>query len=73
MAALFEARLQSQGRPVFRRGADRRAEGQDVLVSSITDRIDAELIARMPKSVRLIAQFGNGFDNIDIEAAYAPD
>lgn len=45
--------------------------GKDVLVSSITDRIDAELIARLPKSVRLIAQFGNGVDNIDVEAAWA--
>ena len=39
--------------------------------SSITDRLDAELISRLPESVKLIAQFGNGFDNIDIEAAYA--
>jgi len=45
--------------------------GKDVLVSSITDRIDAALIAALPKSVRLIAQFGNGFDNIDVEAALA--
>lgn len=45
--------------------------GKDVLVSSITDRIDAALIARLPKSVRMIAQFGNGVDNIDIEAAWA--
>jgi glyoxylate reductase len=47
------------------------AAGQDVLVSSINDRIDAELIARLPRSIKLIAQFGNGFDNIDIDAAYA--
>ena len=46
-------------------------EGKDVLVSSITDKIDAALIARLPKSVRLIAQFGNGVDNIDVEAARA--
>ena len=46
-------------------------DGKDVLVSSITDRIDADLIARLPKSVRLIAQFGNGVDNIDVEAAWA--
>jgi len=46
-------------------------QGKDVLVSSITDRIDAALIARLPKSVRLIAQFGNGIDNIDVEAAWA--
>ena len=47
------------------------AEGRDVLVTSINDPIDAGLIARLPRSVRLIAQFGNGYDNIDIEAAYA--
>ena len=46
-------------------------EGKDVLVSSITDKIDAALIARLPKSVRLIAQFGNGVDNIDVDAARA--
>ena len=45
--------------------------GKDVLVSSITDRIDADLIKRLPPSVRLIAQFGNGTDNIDVEAARA--
>ena len=46
-------------------------EGKDVLVCSITDRIDAALIARLPPSVRMIAQFGNGIDNIDLEAAWA--
>ena len=44
---------------------------KDVLVCSITDNVDAELIARLPKSVRMIAQFGNGVDNIDVEAALA--
>src|SRR5690606_19226627 len=39
--------------------------------STITDRIDADLIARLPPSVRLIAQFGNGVDNIDLESAWA--
>ena len=47
------------------------AAGRDVLVTSINDRIDAALIARLPPELKLIAQFGNGFDNIDIEAAYA--
>ena len=47
------------------------AQGKDVLVTSINDPIDADLIARLPREVKLIAQFGNGFDNIDIEAAYA--
>jgi len=47
------------------------AEGCAVLVTSINDPIDAALIARLPRRVKLIAQFGNGFDNIDIDAAYA--
>ena len=71
MATLFDARLNPDDAAY---PADRLVAAlsdRDVLVSSITDRIDAELIARLPQSVRLIAQFGNGFDNIDIEAAYA--
>ena len=71
MATLFETDVNEAD--VTLTGDDILAglEGKDVLVSSITDRIDADLIARMPKSVRLIAQFGNGIDNIDVEAAWA--
>lgn len=71
MGTLFEADVNADDLPL---GADdliAGLAGKDVLVSSITDRIDARLIARLPKSVRLIAQFGNGVDNIDVEAAWA--
>ncbi|KKB06940.1 2-hydroxyacid dehydrogenase [Devosia geojensis] len=71
MATLFETDVNEADVPLT---GDDLVEGlaeKDVLVSSITDRIDAELIARLPKAVRLIAQFGNGVDNIDIEAAWA--
>jgi glyoxylate reductase len=70
MAMLFDARF-NQGDEALS-DADLLAglAGREVLVSSITDRIDAGLISRLPKSLRLIAQFGNGVDNIDIEAAY---
>ena len=71
MTALFEARLNPTDTPYSADDLPQALDGKDVLVSSITDRIDAALIGRLPKSVRLIAQFGNGFDNIDIEAAYA--
>jgi len=71
MATLFETHVNEAD--VALTGDDIIAglEGMDVLVSTITDRIDADLIARLPASVRLIAQFGNGVDNIDIEAAWA--
>jgi glyoxylate reductase len=71
MATLFDASFNPTDTPWTADELAERLVGRDVLVSSITDRIDAALIGRLPKSVRLIAQFGNGFDNIDIEAAYA--
>jgi glyoxylate reductase len=71
MAALFDVRFNPEDVPLTGGALLALAADCDVLVSSITDRIDAHLIARLPRSVRLIAQFGNGFDNVDIEAAYA--
>ncbi|RYE07291.1 MAG: D-glycerate dehydrogenase [Hyphomicrobiales bacterium] len=71
MATLFEATLNPDDTPYTADALVAALAGKDVLVSSITDRLDAALIARLPESVKLIAQFGNGFDNIDIEAAYA--
>jgi glyoxylate reductase len=71
MATLFDAAFNIDDRQLDCDALLARLEGCDVLVSSITDRLDADLIARLPASVRLIAQFGNGFDNIDIEAAAA--
>jgi glyoxylate reductase len=71
MATLFDARFNPDDAPYSAVALVAALRGCDVLVSSITDRIDAELIGRLPSTVKLIAQFGNGFDNIDIEAAYA--
>jgi glyoxylate reductase len=71
MAALFDAQFNADDAPYSAVGLVKALDGHGVLVSSITDRIDADLISRLPASVKLIAQFGNGFDNIDIEAAYA--
>lgn len=71
MATLFETDVNEADVPLT---ADDLIEGlaeKDVLVSSITDRIDERLIARLPETVRLIAQFGNGIDNVDLEAAWA--
>jgi glyoxylate reductase len=71
MATLFDAEFNPTDTPLSADALVAGCTGRDVLVSAITDRIDAELIRRMPESIRLIAQFGNGVDNVDIEAAYA--
>jgi glyoxylate reductase len=41
----------------------------DVLVSTVTDQIDGRILARAGDSLRLIAQFGAGVDNIDVQTA----
>jgi glyoxylate reductase len=41
----------------------------DVLVPTVTDRIDANLLERAGEKLKLIANFGNGVDNIDVETA----
>jgi glyoxylate reductase len=71
MATLFDARFNAEDAPLSANELVAQLDGKDVLVSAITDRLDADLIGRLPDSVKLVAQFGNGFDNIDIDAAYA--
>jgi glyoxylate reductase len=42
-----------------------------ILVPTVTDRIDAALIDAAGPQLRLIANYGNGVDNIDLKAAHA--
>ncbi|SFV38483.1 glyoxylate reductase [Devosia crocina] len=70
MATLFETDVNEADATLTAEDILLGLAGKDVLVSTITDRIDADLVARLPKSVRLIAQFGNGVDNIDLDAAW---
>lgn len=44
--------------------------GRDALLANITDKIDASLIAACP-TLKVIANFGVGFNNIDVAAASA--
>ena len=45
----------------------------DGLLSTVTDRITAEVLAAYPLRTRIIANFGVGYDNIDLAAAQAHD
>jgi len=45
-------------------------ENFDAVCPTVTDRIDAEVLAA-PKRAKILGQFGVGFNNIDIEAAKA--
>jgi lactate dehydrogenase-like 2-hydroxyacid dehydrogenase len=48
-----------------------RAKGADALLPCHTEKFSAEVIARLPKRVRAIANFSVGYDHVDIEAAKA--
>ena len=56
-----------EDRPMERERLLRRVTDKDGLLCMITDRIDTELLDRAPR-LKMIANFGVGFNNIDIEA-----
>ncbi len=68
---LFDVRLNPDDRPLSRAELAAAMAEVDVLVPTITDRIDAELIAGAGERLGLIANFGNGTDHIDLTAARA--
>ncbi|MFX5789492.1 D-glycerate dehydrogenase, partial [Acinetobacter baumannii] len=43
----------------------------DVLVPTVTDEIKEDILKQADCKLRLIANFGNGVDNIDVAAAHA--
>ena len=45
------------------------SEGFDGILSSLTDKLDAETINKLPKTIKIISNFAVGFGNIDLEAA----
>lgn len=45
------------------------ADGQDAILATVTDRLDAATIAALPSSIRIIASFSVGTDHIDLDAA----
>ena len=48
-----------------------RAQGADAILPCHTEKFTAELFARLPKSVRVIANFSVGYDHVDTRAAKA--
>ena len=46
-----------------------RAKGADAILPCHTEQFTAEVIARLPESVRVIANYSVGYDHVDTEAA----
>ncbi|HEX4179280.1 MAG TPA: D-glycerate dehydrogenase [Caulobacteraceae bacterium] len=71
MGELFDVRLNPDDQPMSPAALAEAMADVEVLVPTITDRIDARLLAAAGPSLRMIANFGAGVDNIDVEAANA--
>ncbi|MET4697057.1 glyoxylate reductase [Constrictibacter sp. MBR-5] len=71
MMELFDARLNVDDRPMPRAALAEAMKTADVLVPTVTDRIDAELIGEAGPQLRLLANFGAGVDHIDLKTAKA--
>jgi glyoxylate reductase len=68
MRELFDARLLDD-KPMSQIELTEAAKVADVLVPTVTDQIDRSVLSHSGEKLKLIANFGNGVDNIDVATA----
>jgi glyoxylate reductase len=71
MRELFDTELNLTDQPMGQDELLDALQRAEVLVPTITDRIDSRLLSRAGPSLKLIANFGAGVDNIDVATANA--
>jgi glyoxylate reductase len=69
MRELFDTELNVEDAPMSAAALASAVQRADVLVPTITDKIDASVIAAAGERLKLIANFGAGIDHIDVTAA----
>ena len=69
MSELFDVRLRSEDTKMSRDELAAAMKGADVLVPTVTDQIDAALLAQAGDRLKLIANYGAGIDHIDVATA----
>lgn len=71
MAELFDVTLNLDDRPLPRAELEAAVKACDVLVPTVTDAIDTALIDKAGADLKLIANFGAGYNHIDLQTAHA--
>jgi lactate dehydrogenase-like 2-hydroxyacid dehydrogenase len=71
LARDYDARLNAEDRLYGEQELLALAEGASAIVPCHTEKLDADLIGKLPESVRILASFSVGLDHIDLEAARA--
>jgi glyoxylate reductase len=69
MRELFDARLNPDDKPLSQAQLVEAVKTADVLVPTVTDHIDRAVLSQSGDRLKLIANFGNGVDNIDVTTA----
>ncbi len=69
MMELFDAKLNVDDHPLTKAELIEAVATADVLIPTITDRIDAAILSHAGPNMRLIANFGTGVDHIDLATA----
>lgn len=67
----FDARLNREDRPLTTAELQDALRTADALLPTVTDKITAEVLGVEPLRTKMIANFGVGFNNIDVAAAKA--
>ncbi len=71
MAEIFELRVNASDKPMSRDQLAQALLDADILCPTVTDKIDAQLLSAPNVRTRLLANFGVGFNHIDINVAKA--
>ena len=69
MKELFNVRLRDDDTPMSRQELVEAMQSTDVLVPTIGDQIDAGMLGQAGPQLKLIANYGAGVDNIDVQTA----
>ena len=69
MRELFDARLNVDDKPMTQAQLVEAVQTASVVVPTVTDRIDRAVLAQAGPQLKLIANFGTGVDNIDLDTA----
>ena len=69
LKTLYDVKLNSNDELYSQKKLIELSEGCDGVLSALTDKLDADTINKLPKSVKILSNFAVGFGNIDIDAA----
>lgn len=69
LAQLFDVELNASDTPMTTAQLREAMQRADILVPTITDKIDSAMLGGAGAQLKLIANFGAGVDNIDVETA----